>query len=50
MKFRKLTIENYKSYQFPTELNFPDNEAGKMQIAFGRRNLQQKNGEVLKNI
>jgi DNA sulfur modification protein DndD len=24
MKFRKLVIENYKSFQFPTEIHFPD--------------------------
>jgi hypothetical protein len=24
MKFRKLTIENYKSFQFPTTIELPD--------------------------
>ena len=28
MKFRKLSIENYKSFQFPTEIAFPTGEDG----------------------
>lgn len=38
MKFRKLTIENYKSYQFPTELNFPDSLDGKSIFLIGGMN------------
>lgn len=29
MKFRKLTIENYKSFQFPTEIAFPVGDDGR---------------------
>jgi DNA sulfur modification protein DndD len=29
MKFRKLTIENYKSFQFPTEIVFPIGDDGR---------------------
>ncbi|WP_295579252.1 hypothetical protein [uncultured Lamprocystis sp.] len=29
MKFRKLSIENYKSFQFPTEILFPAGEDGR---------------------
>ena len=38
MKFRKLTIENYKSYQFPTELHFPDGHDGKSIFLIGGMN------------
>jgi len=38
MKFRKLIIENYKSYQFPTELQFPDSEDGKSIFLVGGMN------------
>jgi DNA sulfur modification protein DndD len=24
MRFKKVTLENYKSFQFPTEINFPE--------------------------
>jgi DNA sulfur modification protein DndD len=29
MKFRKLTIENYKSFQFATEIRFPVGDNGR---------------------
>ena len=29
MKFNKLTIENYKSFQYPTVINFPQSSEGK---------------------
>jgi len=35
MKFRKIIIENYKSYQFPTELQFPDASDGKSIFLIG---------------
>lgn len=38
MKFRKLTIENYKSFQFPTELHFPDGADGKSIFLIGGMN------------
>lgn len=38
MKFRKFTIENYKSFQFPTELYFPDGENGKSIFLIGGMN------------
>ncbi len=38
MKFRKLTIENYKSFQFPTEISFPDSSAGKSIFLVGGMN------------
>lgn len=38
MKFIKLTIENYKSFQFPTVLNFPHNEEGKSIFLIGGMN------------
>ena len=38
MKIRKLTIENYKSFQFPTEIHFPDNEQGKSIFLIGGMN------------
>lgn len=38
MKFRKLTIENYKSFQFSTEINFPDGENGKSIFLIGGMN------------
>lgn len=38
MKFRKLTIENYKSFQFPTELHFPDSHDGKSIFLIGGMN------------
>jgi DNA sulfur modification protein DndD len=38
MKLRKLTIENYKSFQFSTEINFPDNEQGKSIFLIGGMN------------
>jgi len=38
MKFRKLTIENYKSFQFPTEIYFPDGENGKSIFLVGGMN------------
>jgi DNA sulfur modification protein DndD len=37
MKFRKLTIENYKSFQFPTEITFPFGEDGHNQLLPLRR-------------
>ncbi|MCC6933030.1 MAG: DNA sulfur modification protein DndD [Deltaproteobacteria bacterium] len=38
MKIRKLIIENYKSFQFPTEIQFPDNEQGKSIFLIGGMN------------
>lgn len=38
MKFRKFQIENYKSFQFPTEINFPDGESGKSIFLIGGMN------------
>ena len=38
MKFRKLTIENYKSFQFPTTISFPDGSAGKSIFLIGGMN------------
>lgn len=38
MKFRKFKIDNYKSFQFPTELYFPDGENGKSIFLIGGMN------------
>ena len=38
MKFRKLSIENYKSFQFPTDLHFPDGADGKSIFLIGGMN------------
>jgi DNA sulfur modification protein DndD len=38
MKFRKLTIENYKSFQFPTEIIFPMGEDGRSIFLIGGMN------------
>jgi len=38
MKFRKFTIENYKSFQFPSEITFPDSENGKSIFLIGGMN------------
>jgi len=38
MKIRKLIIENYKSFRFPTEIQFPDNEQGKSIFLIGGMN------------
>lgn len=38
MKFRKLTIENYKSFQFPTEINFPIGDDGRSIFLIGGMN------------
>ena len=38
MKFRKLTIENYKSFQFPTEIAFPAGEDGRSIFLIGGMN------------
>jgi len=38
MKLRKLIIENYKSFQFPTEIQFPDNSQGKSIFLIGGMN------------
>ena len=38
MKFRKFTIDNYKSFQFPTEIYFPDGENGKSIFLIGGMN------------
>lgn len=38
MKFRKLTIENYKSFQFPTEIHFPAGDAGRCIFLIGGMN------------
>ena len=38
MKQRKFVIENYKSFQFATEIRFPDNEQGKSIFLIGGMN------------
>ncbi|PFT19404.1 DNA sulfur modification protein DndD [Bacillus thuringiensis] len=38
MKFRKLIIENYKSFQFPTEIHFPDGKNGMSIFLLGGMN------------
>ena len=38
MKIRKLMIENYKSFQFPTEINFPSNIEGRNIFLIGGMN------------
>lgn len=38
MKFRKFTIDNYKSFQFPTEILFPEVENGKSIFLIGGMN------------
>ena len=38
VKFRKLTIENYKSFQFPTTINFPDSSESKRIFLIGGMN------------
>lgn len=38
MKFRKVTIENYKSFQFPTEIHFPVGEDGRSIFLIGGMN------------
>ncbi len=38
MKFRKLVIENYKSFQFPTTISFPDTMEGKSIFLIGGMN------------
>ena len=38
MKFRKLTIENYKSFQFTTEIRFPVGEDGRSIFLIGGMN------------
>lgn len=38
MKFRKLVIENYKSFQFPTEIVFPEGENGRSIFLIGGMN------------
>lgn len=38
MKFRKLTIENYKSFQFATEILFPIGDAGRSIFLIGGMN------------
>jgi DNA sulfur modification protein DndD len=38
MKFNKLTIENYKSFQFPTAINFPQSSEGKSIFLMGGMN------------
>ena len=38
MKFRKLTIENYKSFQFATEILFPIGEDGRSIFLIGGMN------------
>jgi len=38
MKFRKLTIENYKSFQFATEMVFPVGEDGRSIFLIGGMN------------
>lgn len=38
MKFRKLSIENYKSFQYPTEIRFPDGANDKSIFLIGGMN------------
>lgn len=38
MKFRRLIIENYKSFQFPTTIDFPDSSTGKSIFLIGGMN------------
>ena len=38
MKFKKLTIENYKSFQFPTQIHFPQGDYGKSIFLIGGMN------------
>jgi DNA sulfur modification protein DndD len=38
MKFQKLIIENYKSFQFPTEINFPGGEENQSIFLIGGMN------------
>lgn len=38
MKFNKLTIENYKSFQYPTAINFPQSSEGKSIFLVGGMN------------
>lgn len=38
MKFNYLTIENYKSFQFPTKMEFPQSETGKSIFLVGGMN------------
>ena len=38
MKFRKLTLENYKSFQFPTEIVFPIGDDGRSIFLIGGMN------------
>jgi DNA sulfur modification protein DndD len=38
MKFNKLTIENYKSFRFPTAINFPQSSEGKSIFLVGGMN------------
>lgn len=38
MRFRKLTIENYKSFQFPTEISFPIGDDGRSIFLIGGMN------------
>ncbi len=38
MKFNKLTIENYKSFQYPTVINFPQSSEGKSIFLIGGMN------------
>lgn len=38
MRFNKLVIENYKSFQYPTEINFPQSSEGKSIFLMGGMN------------
>ncbi len=38
MRFNKLIIENYKSFQYPTEINFPQSSEGKSIFLMGGMN------------
>ena len=38
MKFNKLTIENYKSFQYPTVISFPQSSEGKSIFLMGGMN------------
>ncbi len=42
MRFNKLTIENYKSFQFPTAINFPQSSEGKCIFLIGGMNAAGK--------
>ena len=46
MRFRKLTLENYKSFQFPTEIVFPIGVSGCRHCGFILLNPRATQGEM----